>query len=142
MSAFCCLAIFRMRASWTTKKGTASVAPLISDGGIEAALALAGGDALDGVGGALASTDLHVEALVGVPALLERGVVRHVLAGRHEVEDERIGLERLRLRGAVPRHCQQNEHRQERERYPSNLDHHGPPRCVAAESAPCISRGP
>src|SRR5438876_3254920 len=37
MSAFCCLAIFRMRASWTTKKGTASVAPLISDGGIEAA---------------------------------------------------------------------------------------------------------
>src|SRR2546426_6858942 len=37
MSAFCCLAILRMRASWTTKNGTASVAPLISDGGIEAA---------------------------------------------------------------------------------------------------------
>src|SRR5262249_62224656 len=37
MSAFCCLAIFRMRASCTTKNGTASVAPLMSDGGIDAA---------------------------------------------------------------------------------------------------------
>jgi hypothetical protein len=37
MSAFCCLAIFRIRASCTTKKGTASVAPLMSAGGIEAA---------------------------------------------------------------------------------------------------------
>ncbi len=37
MSAFCCLATLRMRASCTTKNGTASVAPLIREGGIDAA---------------------------------------------------------------------------------------------------------
>ena len=37
MSVFCCLAILRMRASCTTKKGTASTAPRISAGGIDAA---------------------------------------------------------------------------------------------------------
>src|SRR5262245_7980582 len=37
MSAFCCLATFLMRASWTTKKGVASTAPLMRDGGIDAA---------------------------------------------------------------------------------------------------------
>src|SRR5207244_5878993 len=57
-------------------------------------LALAGRDALDGVGRALATHDLHVEALVAIPALLQRRVVRHVLAGRHEVENERVGAQR------------------------------------------------
>ena len=36
-STFCCLAILRMRASCTTKNGTASVTPRMSEGGIEAA---------------------------------------------------------------------------------------------------------
>src|SRR5205823_14203596 len=64
-------------------------------------LALAGRDSLDRVGRALAAHDLHVEALVLVPALLERRVVRHVLAGRHEVEDQRPWAERLGLGGGA-----------------------------------------
>src|SRR5215831_19447898 len=55
----------------------------------DADVALAGRDALDGVGRALAANDLHVEPFFPIPALLERGVVGHVLACRHEVEDER-----------------------------------------------------
>jgi hypothetical protein len=57
----------------------------------DAHVALAGRDALHGVARALAAEDLHVEALVAIEALLQRGVVRHVLAGGHEVEDEGVG---------------------------------------------------
>src|SRR5262249_21263879 len=57
-------------------------------------VALAGGNALDGVGRALAADDLHVEPFLAIPALLDRGVVGHVLTGRHEVEDEGVRLQR------------------------------------------------
>jgi hypothetical protein len=66
----------------------------------DAHVALAGGDALHGVARSLPAEDLHVEALVAVEAFLQRGVVRHVLARGHEVEDERVGAQRLLLRAA------------------------------------------
>src|SRR5262249_38835844 len=62
-----------------------------------ARLALAHRDALDRVSGARAPEDLHVEAFLAIPALLEGREVRRVLAVGQEVEDEREGADGLRL---------------------------------------------
>ncbi len=100
----------------------------------DADLALAGRDALDRVARALAAEDLHVESLVPVEALLERGVVRRVLAGGHEVQDERVGTQGLRLgparRGPEQRDGQGEDDEEQRgqeraERGPTGEAQHG-----------------
>jgi hypothetical protein len=85
-------------------------------------LALADGDALDGVAPAGAAQDLHVEPFLPVPALVERREVRRVLAVGQEIEDEGERAHRLRLRvGEREDRQQQNDNDSE------SLDHTEPP---------------
>src|SRR5262249_8782967 len=100
------------------------VGPRSDDGGDvgDADVALAGSDALDGVGRALAAKNLHVKPFLAVPTLLESGVMRHVLPGRHEVEDERIRLYRQLRAGEAPER-QHDTNCQQRDTPPNRASH-------------------